>query len=268
MLGRLSMVAAIGLGLLLCLMMVGWVVADDDGDPGEEAKPDKKADKYLGIDWGDDKKKDDKKEAADPNAADPSKEVDLETALSGPQTKRLNAIKKKVAKGDKLAELAAKTLSGEKKGVKKSQAIRQYDKASGDFKKAMTDIERLGKSINDDDTRLTLLREYGDKYKKQTCEMLCKAGMAAIATAGNKIDNIKLAVKYFKRARKIDPTYPGIAEGIAAARSAYKDITERIAEAKKRSAGGGSGDDDPPDEGREAENEGREDHTQDGRDNY
>ena len=253
----------------MCLMMAGWSLADDEGESGEEtAKPDKTVDKYLGIDWGDDKKKDDKKEAADPDAAAPSQEVDLATALSGPQTKRLEVIKKKVAKGDKLAELAAKTLAGETKGVKKSQAIRQYDGASAIFKKAMADIERLAKSINNDDTRLTLLREHGDKYKKQTCEMLCQAGMAAIATAGNKVENIKLAVKYFKRARKIDPTYPGIAEGIAAARSAYKDITERIAEAKKRSAGGGSGDDDPPDEGREAENEGRDDHTQTGRDDY
>ena len=267
MVGKLSMVATIGLGLLLCLMMVGWAAADNDAALGEEtAKPDKKVDKYLGIDWGDDEKKDDKKEAADPDAADPSKEVDLGTALSEPQTKRLAAIKKKVAKGDKLAELAAKTLSGQKKGIKKSTAIRQYDKASAIFKKAMTDIGRLAKSINNDDTRMTLLREHGDKYKKQTCEMLCKAGMAAVATAGKKVENIKTAVKYFKRARKIDPKYPGIAEGIAAARSAYKDITERIAESKKRSSGGGGGDDEPPDEGREAEHEGREDHTQDGRD--
>ena len=269
MLGKLSMAAIIGLGLLVCLMMVGWAAAEDDAEPGEEtAKPDKKADKYLGIDWGDDEKKDDKKEAVDPDAADPSKEVDLGTALSEPQTKRLKAIEKNVAGGDKLSELAAKTLTGEAKGAKKSQAIRQYDGASAVFKKAMTDIGLLAKSINDDDTRLALLREHGDKYKKQTCEMLCKAGMAAIATAGNKVDNLKLAVQHFKRARKIDPKYPGIADGIAAARTAYKDITERIAEAKKRNAGGGSGDEDPPDEGREAENEGREDHTQGGRDNY
>lgn len=265
MLGKLSMVTAVGLVLLLSLALTGRAIAEEN-DSGEETKQDtKKVDKYLDIDWGDDEKKDDKKKEDDPNAAEPSKEVDLTTALSDPQAKRLAAIKKKVAKADKLTELAAKTLSGKKKGVKKSMAVRQYAKASGAFKKAMADIEKMAKSINDDDTRLTLLREYGDKYKKQACELLCKAGQAAIKTAGNKVENLKTAVKYFKRARKIDPTSSCIAEGIAAARSAYKDITVRLAEARKRSAGGGGGDDEPPDAGREAEHEGREDHSQDGR---
>ncbi|NIA21591.1 MAG: hypothetical protein GWP05_06425 [Anaerolineaceae bacterium] len=265
MFGKLSMATAVGLGFLLPLVLAGRAIAEEN-DPGGETKQNKKkVDKYLGIDWGDDQKKDDKKEADDPNAASPSREVDLTTVLSGPQAKRLAAIKKKVAKADKLAELAAKTLAGQTKGVKKSMAIRQYDGASAIFKKAMADIEKLARSINDDDTRLTLLREYGDKYKRQACELLCKAGLAAIKTAGNKVDNIKTAVKYFKRARKIDPTYPGIAEGIAAARSAYKDITTRLAEAKNRSSGGGGGDTTPPDRGREDEQQGREDRTQDGR---
>jgi len=268
MLGKLSMTAAVGLGLLLSLVSAGRAMAQENGS-GEATKPDnKKVDKYLGIDWGDDAKKKDKKKADDPNAASPSKEVDLTTALSGPQSKRLEAIKKKVAKAAKLAELAAKTLAGGNKGAKKSMAVRQYDRASAEFKRAMTNIEKLARSINDTDTRLTLLRQYGDKYKKQTCEMLCKAGQAAINIAGNKLDNIKTAVKYFKRARKIDPTYPGVAEGITSARSAYKDITVRIAEAKKLSSGGSGSDTTPEDRGRDAERQGREDHSQDGRDDY
>ncbi|MBN2584022.1 MAG: hypothetical protein JXL80_13235 [Planctomycetes bacterium] len=241
-------VVVLGLGLLVGLVTVGSVWAEDEAtDDTKKQSESTKSDKYLGIDWGSDESTDTKKKD-DPDAAAPSKAVDLTTSLNEQQQKRLDVIKKSAAKGDEMAEVAAKTLSGEKKGTKKETAIRQYENASGIFLKASGDIEKLAKPMQDQDVRLTLLRNYGDAYKKQACEMLCKAGMAAIETADGKIDNIKEAVKLFKRARGIDPDYPGIADGVSAARTAYEDIVQKAAVTKQRKQQGSGGDDDDDDD--------------------
>jgi len=225
---RLVIVAAVG--LLVSLVSVGSVWADDAA-PSDK---DKKVNKDLDIDWGTGDKEEPKKD--DPDAAAPSKEVDLSTALDETQTKRLDIIKKTAEKGDEAAKLGDEALSGEKKGVKKEAAIRHYENASGIFLRAAGDVEKLAKPIQDQDVKLTLLRNYGDVYKNKACEMLCKAGNAAIETAGMKVENLKAAVKFFKKARTIDSSYPDIAKGIEAAKSAYADIQARLAEQKAKEA--------------------------------
>jgi hypothetical protein len=224
-------VVVLALGLLVSLVTVGAAWADD-AEPAEDTK---KVNKDLEIDWGTDEKPDEKKKD-DPDAAAPSKEVDLETALTEAQTKRLDVIKKAAAKGDEMAAVADEIATGEKRGVKKEASVRQYENASGVYLRASGDLERFAKSIQDEDVRLTLLRTYGDVYKSKACEMLCKAAGVAIETAGGKMDNLKGAVKLLKRARGIDPSYSGIAMGLEDVKSAYNDIQAKIVEAKAREA--------------------------------
>ncbi|HOI53759.1 MAG TPA: hypothetical protein PLP01_00775 [Phycisphaerae bacterium] len=248
---RMVMVAV--LGLLVSLASVGPVWADDAAPSDSE----KKANKDLDIDWGTgDKTEEPKKD--DPDAAAPSKEVDLSTALDETQTKRLDIIKKSADKGDEMAKLGDEALSGEKKGVKKEASIRHYENASGIFLRASGDIEKLARPIQDQDVKLTLLRNYADVYKNKACEMLCKAGNAAIDTAGMKVENLKAAVKLFKKARAIDPSHPDIAKGVEAAKSAYADIQARIAEQKAKEAAAAKSKDDEEEEDNEHQY-GRED---------
>ena len=85
-----------------------------------------------------------------------------------------------------------------------------------------------------------------------------KAGNAAIDTAGMKVENLKAAVKLFKKARAIDPSHPDIAKGVEAAKSAYADIQARIAEQKAKEAAAAKSKDDEEEEDNEHQY-GRED---------
>lgn len=182
----------------------------------------RRVDQTLGIDWGDDK---DKTKPEDPNARQPGTKVDLKTALEEGQQKRLAIIQKLAAEGDELAELAKKTRAGENKNMPKERCVAQYNLASTKYLKASTDLEKFAKPIRDEDTRLTLLREYGDDYRKKAINMLNEAGHATLEMQNN-LPGIRTAVGYFKRARDIDESDAGWRTGYMAAQSAMLALVE------------------------------------------
>lgn len=238
----------------------------DEGDNGSEEN--KKVDKYLGIDWGDD----DKEGAADEaDAKQPDQKVDLEQALEKVQFNRLKKIKSDAEKADKMREQADKAYSGEDKRLTKVNSIKLYDNAGKLYRARALDIERLAKQMKEENVRLTLLREYGDKYKDQACEMFCKAA-STVVELSKTMNDLKQAGVFLNSARKVDAKHPAI-EGVRqAARDKAQEILTVLAEAKKqRTSGGGEKDkdeswkdQDPRDE-REYKEEGREDYKDTGR---
>lgn len=198
--------------------------ADQDSEKPEQTEERRKIDQSLGIDWGDDQDKKEKPE--DPNARQPSTKVDLTTALEEGQIKRLDRIKKNAEAADNLAELAAETRAGNNKQLPKERCVMQYNQASNLYLKAGKDIENLAKSIKDEDTKLTLLRQYGDEYRKKAINMLCEAGYATLEFQ-NTLPGIKAAVGFFKRARSIDENDGGWRNGYIAAQNAMVALAEK-----------------------------------------
>jgi hypothetical protein len=254
MLRIVVLLAVLGLGVCCFIVVANSGLAQDKpatapaDNGGADTKSDdaakKKTDRVLGVDWGDEKPAGTATKDNADNAA-PSKDVDLETVLTDIQKKRLEMIKKNAAEGDKKAELAQSALDGKNKTVKKADAVGIFKAAGGLFQTAANDIQSFAKGITDQDAKLSVLRQYGDTYKKRACELLCKAGMAAIDVADGKIENLKTAVAFFSQVRKIDPNYPGIKDGLSAAEAAANDIiakqkAEAAAKANQSSNGGGS----------------------------
>ena len=253
---------------------VGRVLAQDNPEKTDQGETDqgdkednKKVDKYLGIDWGEDK--DAPKDT--PDAKQPNQKVDLEQALAKVQFKRLEKIKEGAAKADKMKEHADKAYSGEDKKLRKADSIKLYDNAGKMYRRPILDIDRLAKQIKDEDARLTLLREYGDQYKDQACEMFCKAAGTVIELSKT-MNDLKRAGVFLRSARQVDPKHPAIEAVRKAAREKAKEIMTLLAEAKKqRTTGGGEkeeddswSDQDPRDE-RKYKEEGREEYKETGR---
>jgi hypothetical protein len=243
-----------------------------EGKDAQKEEENKKTDKYLGVDWGDNKEADkDKTKKENPDEAQPANKVDLGTALEPAQAKRLEKIKADVARAETVVKKADEAYSGKDEKVKKIDAIKLFESAAVIYHRAYTDVTALAKGIKDDDIRLTLLREYGDLYKRKACEMFCRAATTCVETAGNDVNALKMAVSYLKRARQIDPTYPGIEEGLAAVRTAFADLQARLAQTKSTSTGGGGKDKEetkPYDDGRQTHDPaetGREDYKRIGR---
>ena len=204
----------------------------------------KKVDKYLGIDWGDDKTK--TSDQDDPEAKKPSKEVDLEQALSSVQLKRLKKIKAGAGKAATMTQKGDKAYNGEDKKLKKIDSVKLYDAAGKLYRKPILDMERLAKQVKvtDEDAQLTLLRQFRDTYRDQACEMFCKAAGVVIEEAKG-LGDLKKAVLFLKSARQVNPKYPGINEVRSAARARAKEIMTQLAEAaQQRTTGGGEKEDD------------------------
>ncbi len=216
--------------------------------PAEQSEEDQRINRSIGLDWGD-KDKSDKPE--DPNMRQPGQKVDLSTALDERQQKLLENIQKIAADGDELAALAAKTKAGENERIPKERSLQQFNAASVKYLKAHGDLERrLGRAIQDDDTRLTLYREYGDTYRRKAAQMLLNAGHAAMEFQNNP-NGIKTAVTYFKRARAIDESHTGWRDGYLAAQSAMRDLVQtaqQTAAARNATTGGGGATDTEDDE--------------------
>jgi len=270
---RLSALLVLVIGLGLCLAMATRPIMADEAQEGtdpKENKDNKKVDKYLGIDWGDDKdKKDQKDEADDPDAKAPAQKVTLEDALEKVHLNRLERIKRDADKAAKMKAKADKAYNGLDKRLKRPDSIKLYDAAGKLYRKPILDVGRLAKLVKDEDTRLTLLREYQDAYKDAACEMFCKAAQTVIETARN-FASLKQAGMYLKLARQINPKYPGIKEVVDSGRERAREMVTKVEEAKKqRTTGGGEKeeddryDDDRDD--RDYKETGREDYKKIGR---
>ena len=240
----------------------------DSGDQQKKDDKAKEADKYLGLDWGDNPKD---KEKENPDAAQPTQKADLEKALPELQLKRLQSIKKKVEETEKLVKKAQDVYDGKEKNFKKQDAMKMLDNAALQYHQALKDVEALAKGIEDKDTKLTLLREYGDAYKNKACELYCKEVKIGIELAKN-LGELKQAVAYLKRVQQIDKNYPGIEDCRALARAAYERLMAEVEQQKKVSAGtGGNSQEEvkPYDDGRPKQDDykktGTEDYKKTGR---
>jgi len=238
----------------------------EDADPQDE-KEDKKVDKYLGIDWGDDKDKKDEKE--DPDAKDPAQKVNLDEALDKPQLSRLERIKRDAEKAAEAKAKADKVYNGQDKRLKKPDSVRLFDNVGTLYKARTLDVERLARMVKDEDARLTLLREYHDAYRNEACAAYCKAAQTIIETATS-FPALKQAGIYLKKARLVNPKYPGIAEVVAMGRERAREMLTKVEEAEQRrtSSGGEKEKDDHYDdvrEDRDYKETGREDYKKTGR---
>jgi hypothetical protein len=264
MLRRLMLLALIA--LLACPV---WADVAE-GDEPEETKKDqpqddaekKKADKYLGIDWGDKDEKESEKDA--PDAKKPSKKVDLATALEKVRQKKLGNILKYAEKAKKRSDEAGQAAAGTHKRLKKGDAPKIYNTSGTMYVKVIRDLEKLAKLIKDEDVKLTLLQEHRDPMKDKGCEAFCKAANVVIDLAKSP-KSLRKVIPFLKSARQINPKYPGIKEAENAAREKLRELREQIKQARAdRSSGGGEKDkDNQYDDGRD-----ERDHKEEGREDY
>lgn len=270
MLRKLMMLALVA--LLACPVLADAAKGDEPEKTKQDQPQDdsekKKADKYLGIDWGDEDKTESEK--ADPEAKKPSKKVDLATALEKVRQKKLDKILKNAEKADKQVGVADDAAAGTHKRYKKGDAPKLYNAAGMMFVRVIRDLEKLAKLIKDEDVKLTLLQKHRDPMKDKGGEAFCKAANAVIESAKG-VKDLKKAIPFLTAARRVNPKYPGIKAAANAAREKLRELLERIKQAKDNRATGGGGEkdkDNPYDDGRSSRDQkdtGRSDYKRSGR---